>query len=89
MEFQKQNVLSEQEKQNLKENKKRDHKFRDQCDVCNNFDYCSGYNGKVLCKSCIEKEVSESNIIIKGQMSIFDLLWGDDLWNFQEKIIHL
>lgn len=67
-------MLSEQEKQNLKENKKQEHKFKDQCDVCNNFDYCKGYNGKVLCKSCIEKQASESNSIIKGQMSIFDLL---------------
>ena len=82
MEYQKQNVLSEQEKQDLKENKKRDlkenkkreHKFKDQCDECNNFDYCRGYNGKVLCKSCIEKETPESNITIKGQLTIFDLI---------------
>ena len=74
MEYQKQNVQSELEKQNLKENEKQEYKFKDQCDGCNNFDYCRGYNGKVLCKSCIEKEYQKLNQNkIEKQLSIFDL----------------
>ena len=81
--------IEELEKQNLKENKKQEYKFKNQCDGCNNFDYCRGYNGKVLCKSCIEKEILESNITIKGQLTVFNLIWGDDLWIFPGKAKHL
>ena len=67
-------MQSELEKQNLKENEKQEYKFKDQCDGCNNFDYCRGYNGKVLCKSCIEKEYQKLNQNkIEKQLSIFDL----------------
>ena len=30
-------------------------KFKDQCDECKKFDICTGYKGKVLCKSCLTK----------------------------------
>ena len=31
-------------------------KFKDQCDKCKKFDYCKGYNNKVLCSNCIKEE---------------------------------
>lgn len=31
-------------------------KFKDSCDNCHKFDFCRGYNGKVLCGKCIEKD---------------------------------
>ena len=31
-------------------------KYKDKCDNCKKFDYCSGYNNKVLCNECIQKE---------------------------------
>ena len=31
-------------------------KFKDACDECGKFDYCKGYNGKVLCPECIAKQ---------------------------------
>lgn len=36
-------------------------KFKDACDECNKFDYCKGYNGKVLCPVCIQKEEEKNN----------------------------
>lgn len=30
-------------------------RYKDQCDICNHFDYCSGYNGKVICEKCKKK----------------------------------
>jgi uncharacterized Zn finger protein (UPF0148 family) len=31
-------------------------KFKDACDACGKFDYCTGHEGKVLCPECIEKQ---------------------------------
>lgn len=31
-------------------------KFKDACDACGKFDYCSGHEGKVLCPECIKKQ---------------------------------
>ena len=31
-------------------------KFKDACDECGKFEYCKGYNGKVLCHECIAKQ---------------------------------
>ncbi len=32
-------------------------KFKDKCDNCGKWSYdCKGYNGKVLCPECLEKE---------------------------------
>lgn len=33
-----------------------DKKYKDKCDCCNKFNYCRGYNDKVLCEECIKKE---------------------------------
>jgi len=30
--------------------------FKDACDICGQFDYCQGYQGKVCCPHCIEKD---------------------------------
>mgnify|MGYP000079176661 CR=1 FL=1 len=30
-------------------------KYKDKCDECKKFDFCQGYNGKVLCEKCIAK----------------------------------
>lgn len=57
--------------------------FKDQCDVCNKWDYCSGHNGLVLCSKCISKEIEKkpepliiestnANQITKKQISLFD-----------------
>lgn len=34
-------------------------KYKDACDNCGKFDYCKGYENKVLCPKCIE-EVSKN-----------------------------
>ena len=74
LEYQKQPELSELENQNLKE-KENKRKFKDACDLCNTFDYCIGFNGKVLCKSCINREKSQINLIKEErQLTIFDLI---------------
>lgn len=31
-------------------------KFKDACDACGKFDYCTGHDGKVLCPECIKKQ---------------------------------
>lgn len=31
--------------------------YKDKCDNCQKFDYCKGYNGKILCDDCIKKEI--------------------------------
>jgi hypothetical protein len=57
--------------------------YKDECDVCNKWDYCSGYNGLVLCNKCIskakenkpepvKKESTNANQITKKQISLFD-----------------
>lgn len=33
--------------------------FKDACDICGQFDYCQGYQGKVCCPHCIEKDKAE------------------------------
>ena len=30
-------------------------KYRDQCDLCNKFAYCKGFNGQALCEECIKQ----------------------------------
>ena len=34
-------------------------KFKDQCDICGNFDFCKGVNGQVICPKC----ASETEVI--------------------------
>lgn len=77
MEYQKQKGQLEKENQNLKEKRNQEHKFKDKCDICNTFDYCKGYKDKVLCELCLKKAISESNFVIEGQLSIFDILGGN------------
>lgn len=49
--------------------------FKDKCDICNKFDYCRGFNNKVLCESCLSKEKSTANFINKEiQLTIFDFI---------------
>lgn len=73
MESLNQKEVSEQENQDLKENKKQG-RFKDACDVCNTFNYCKGFNGKVLCPSCIKKEYQKfKQNEQQEQLSIFDL----------------
>lgn len=31
-------------------------KFKDQCDLCMKFDYCKGFDEKVLCEDCIRQQ---------------------------------
>lgn len=38
--------------------------FKDQCDICNKFDYCKGYKGLVLCNKCLVKEVTKPPKIV-------------------------
>ena len=64
-----------QGKQVLKENEIKGRKFKDKCDLCNTFNFCKGFNGKVLCESCIQKQESKINLIKKEeQLTIFDLI---------------
>lgn len=58
-------------------------KYKDKCERCNSFQICKGYNGKVLCSECIEKEKEiidnkvedkKGLVDIKGQTNIFDFL---------------
>lgn len=56
--------------------------YKDECDVCKKWDYCSGYNGLVLCSKCmaktkeksepVRKESTNANQITKKQISLFD-----------------
>ena len=34
---------------------KKNSKFKDKCEKCNQFSYCKGYNGQVLCEKCINE----------------------------------
>ena len=36
-------------------------KFKDPCDGCGKFDYCKGYEGKVLCPEFIAKQEEKTN----------------------------
>jgi len=36
-------------------------KFKDACDECGHFDFCKGYDGKVLCPECINKKEENKN----------------------------
>lgn len=38
-------------------------KFKDKCDLCNKWDYCKGYDHKVLCPTCIEKNKTKSTLV--------------------------
>lgn len=29
--------------------------FKDQCDLCNKFDYCRGFDDMILCQKCFKK----------------------------------
>lgn len=29
--------------------------FKDQCDLCNKFDYCRGFDNMILCQKCFKK----------------------------------
>ena len=47
-------------------------KFKDQCDICNQFKYLKGYNNYCICEDCknrmIERELSEAKqIAVKGK----------------------
>ena len=54
-------------------------KYKDECDNCKKFDFCRGYNGRVLCEECIKegfgdlapivevKKVKEKEWVLKGQ----------------------
>lgn len=35
-------------------------KFKDQCDICKEWDYCKGHDGKVLCRKCLQDVTKES-----------------------------
>lgn len=61
--------------------------FKDKCDCCNQFNFCSGFNNKVLCDECIKKckhKIKDQQSVylnnksndepIKGQTTIFDYL---------------
>lgn len=63
------------------------HQYKDQCDCCNKFKYCKGYNNKVLCEECIKKivnnniieievveEENNQQVSIKDQTTIFDYI---------------
>lgn len=34
-------------------------KFKDQCDVCGQFDFCKGSNGLLLCPKCLKSQKEE------------------------------
>jgi uncharacterized membrane protein len=40
-------------------------KFKDVCDICGKMDYCAGFNGKVLCSKCTEKEKKKNKDVKK------------------------
>lgn len=48
--------------------------FKDQCDVCNKWDYCKGHNGLVLCNKCLEKESTKppKNVGDKNEQTRFN-----------------
>jgi len=57
--------------------------YKDECDVCKKWDYCSGYNGLVLCSKCmakakenktesVKKENANDKQTAKKQISLFD-----------------
>ena len=53
--------------------------YKDECDVCNKFDYCKGLNGLVVCRNCYENMKKENqaiadDVIVENQTSIYDFL---------------
>jgi len=53
--------------------------YKDECDVCNKFDYCKGLNGLVVCSKCYENMKKEDpvitdNVTDENQTSIYDFL---------------
>lgn len=53
--------------------------YKDECDVCNKFDYCKGLNGLVVCRNCYENMKKEDPVITddvldENQTSIYDFL---------------
>lgn len=41
-------------------------KYKDQCDICLEWNYCKGYQGKVLCDSCKQKQQNKPIEIVGG-----------------------
>lgn len=52
-------------------------RYKDKCEICNNFDYLKGFNSKCLCDKCIStyKDVKELKNKKKNfkQLSIYDV----------------
>ena len=52
-------------------------KFKDKCEICNNFDYLKGFNSKCLCDKCISTYKDVNVKVYKKrnfkQLSIYDV----------------
>lgn len=45
-------------------------KFKDQCDQCKKFDFLKSYNGKCLCKNCLNNVIPSKK---QKQLTLFEL----------------
>lgn len=48
--------------------------FKDQCDICNKFDYLKSYDNKCLCSECFKKlNIKNNQKIIKKEQKQLNL----------------
>lgn len=56
-------------------------KFKDKCDLCGNWNYCKGYDNKVLCPNCINK-LDIKKVRVNLQLSFFEEVTNDNIKSF-------
>lgn len=56
-------------------------KFKDKCDLCGNWNYCKGYEDKVLCPNCINK-LANKKAKVNLQLSLFEEVTNDSSKSF-------
>ena len=56
-------------------------RFKDKCDLCGNWNYCKGYDDKVLCHSCINK-LESKKVRVNLQLSFFEEGTNDYIKSF-------
>ena len=57
-------------------------KFKDKCDLCGNWNYCKGYDDKVLCPNCINK-LESRKVRVNLQLSFFEEVTNDSSKHFK------
>ena len=56
-------------------------RFKDKCDLCGNWNYCKGYDDKVLCPNCINK-LESRKVKVNLQLSFFEEDTNDNIKGF-------